>query len=63
MNTGTVKFYSEWRRFGTIIDNQTSEEYYVHGIDLIDDIEQGDQVTFELKEISRGYQVVNVRVV
>ena len=61
MNTGTVKFFNESKRFGSIIDDATSKEYYVHSNDLLTDILKGDKVVFELREIDRGVQVVNVR--
>ena len=61
MNTGALKFFNESRRFGFIVDDATAKEHYVHAIDLVTDIKQGDKVTFELREIDRGQQAVNVR--
>ena len=37
------------------------KEYHVHATDLINDIKEADKVEIELKEIDRGFQVVNVR--
>ncbi len=61
MNTGIVKFFNESKRFGIIIDDVTAKEHYVHAMDPINDLSQGDWVEFELREIDRGHQVVNVR--
>ena len=61
MNSGTVKYFNESKRFGVIIDDETGIEHHVHSTDLINDISQGDKVEFELREISKGHQVVNVK--
>jgi CspA family cold shock protein len=50
MQTGTVKFFNDSKGFGFIADSASSEEYFVHVTGLIDEIREGDEVEYELKE-------------
>lgn len=61
MNTGTVKFFNVKNKFGFIIDDSTKKEYYVHVKDVDGEISEGDKVTFELMEASKGPQCVKVQ--
>jgi CspA family cold shock protein len=61
MKTGTVKFFNETKGFGFIIDEESNAEYFVHVSGLIDDIQEGDTVTFELTEGKKGLNAVNVK--
>ena len=63
MKTGTVKFFNETKGFGFIKDDETSEEYFVHVSGLIDEINEGDAVEYELKEGKKGLNAVSVKVV
>jgi CspA family cold shock protein len=63
MKTGTVKFFNESKGFGFIIDDASKKEYFVHISGLIDEIQEGDAVEFELKEGRKGLNAVNVKVV
>ena len=63
MNKGTVKFFNESKGFGFIVDNEdTSKEYFVHVTGLIDEIREGDEVEYELKEGRKGLNAVEVKV-
>ena len=62
MSTGTVKFYNESKGFGFIIENDSKEEYFVHATGLDNEIREGDEVEFELKEGKKGLNAVNVKV-
>ncbi|MEZ7838923.1 MAG: cold shock domain-containing protein [Flavobacteriales bacterium] len=62
MNKGTVKFYNESKGFGFIVDDESKTEYFVHVTGLIDEINEGDAVEFELQEGKKGLNAVNVRV-
>ncbi len=64
MNKGTVKFFNESKGFGFIIDNDGSEkEYFVHVTGLnSEELREGDEVEFELKEGKKGLNAVNVTV-
>jgi CspA family cold shock protein len=59
---GTVKFFNGTKGFGFIIENESKEEFFVHISGLIDEINEGDAVEFELKEGKKGMNAVNVKV-
>ena len=63
MNKGTVKFFNESKGFGFIIDEESKTEYFVHVTGLIDEINEGDVVEFELQEGRKGLNAVNVKTV
>ena len=62
MNKGTVKFYDSTKRFGFIKEEGTDKEHFVHSSGLIDQIQENDQVEFELKEGKKGLNAVNVKI-
>lgn len=62
MKNGTVKFFNDSKGFGFIIEDDSNEEHFVHVTGLIDDINEGDKVEFELKEGRKGLNAVNVKV-
>ncbi len=61
MKEGKVKFFNETKGFGFIKDAETDEEYFVHVTGLVDEIKEGDTVTYELKEGRKGLNAVNVK--
>ncbi|MFO8235889.1 MAG: cold shock domain-containing protein [Bacteroidales bacterium] len=61
MKEGKVKFFNESRGFGFIKDAESNEEYFVHVTGLVDNIEEDDDVTFDLKEGKKGMNAVNVK--
>ncbi|MCG6190381.1 cold-shock protein [Maribellus maritimus] len=61
MNKGTVKFFNESKGFGFIKDADSSKEYFVHSSGLKDNIDEGDEVTFDLEEGKKGLNAVNVK--
>ena len=61
MKEGTVKFFDESKGFGFIKDNNSNDEYFVHVSGLIDNIEENDEVSFELKQGKKGMNAVNVK--
>lgn len=61
MKEGKVKFFNRTKGFGFIKDKETSEEYFVHVSGLIDEINEDDEVTFELTEGRKGLNAVNVK--
>lgn len=63
MKNGTVKFFNDSKGFGFIIEDETKQEYFVHVSGLIDEVSEGNQVEFELKEGRKGLNAVNVRVI
>jgi cold shock protein len=61
MNNGTVKFFNKAKGFGFIKDNESNKEYFVHVSGLVDEINEDDQVTFDLQEGRKGLNAVNVK--
>lgn len=58
--TGTVKFFDSTKGFGFISDN-TGKDVFVHVTGTVDQIKQGDEVTFEITEGKKGLNAVNVQ--
>ena len=63
MSKGTVKFFNDAKGFGFVIDDETKKEYFVHVSGLIDEVREGDEVEFELKEGKKGLNAVDVKAV
>jgi CspA family cold shock protein len=63
MKKGTVKFFNESKGFGFITESNSNTEHFVHVSGLVDEIREGDDVEFELKEGKKGLNAVSVRVI
>lgn len=63
MKKGTVKFFNESKGFGFIVEADSNNEYFVHITGLVDQVSQGDEVEFELKEGRKGLNAINVKTV
>ena len=63
MSKGTVKFFNDAKGFGFIIEEGSKKEYFVHISGLIDEIREGDEVEFDLKEGKKGLNAVDVKVI
>lgn len=61
MSTGTVKFFNETKGFGFIKEDNSDQEHFVHVTGLIDKVNEGDAVEYELKEGKKGMNAVNVK--
>ncbi len=61
MQTGTVKFFNDAKGFGFIVDNSSGEEIFVHASGLIDNIREGDVVTFSTERGKKGMNAVDVK--
>ncbi len=61
MKKGTVKFFNNSKGYGFITDEESKNEYFVHISGIIDEINEGDEVEFELKEGKKGLNAVNVK--
>ena len=62
MQTGTVKFFNESKGFGFIVDNSSNEEIFVHSSGLIDNIREGDVVTYGTAQGKKGMNAVQVKI-
>ncbi|GGW27899.1 cold-shock protein [Arenibacter certesii] len=63
MGRGIVKFFNDAKGFGFIVEDGSEKEHFVHVSGLIDEIREGDEVEFELKEGKKGLNAVNVKVI
>lgn len=62
MSNGTVKFFNESKGFGFIVPEDGSKDVFVHANGLIDEIREGDKVTYEVEETPKGLSASNVKV-
>lgn len=62
MNNGTVKFFNETKGFGFITPDGGGDDIFVHVSGLVDQIQQGDQVTYDVENGRKGVNATNVRV-
>jgi len=63
MSKGTVKFFNESKGFGFIVPEDGSKDVFVHANGLIDNIQEGDTVSYEVQEGQKGLNAVDVTVV
>nr|WP_299344858.1 cold shock domain-containing protein [Allomuricauda sp.] len=57
---GKVAFFDHSKGFGFIMDDDTQEKHFVHVSGLVDEINENDQVTFELEKGLKGMNAVRV---
>ncbi len=62
MYNGTVKFFNESKGFGFIVDSASGEEIFVHVTGLIDNIREGDKVTYQTERGKKGMNAVDVKI-
>lgn len=58
---GKVDFFNDQKGFGFIRERDTQEKYFVHVNGLIDEIQEGDTVNFELEKGMKGMNAVRVK--
>lgn len=58
---GVVTRFDSAKGYGFIQDGQSQQSVFVHQNELIDSIQQGDKVTFEIKMTPKGASATNVR--
>ena len=61
MKEGTVKFFNNAKGFGFINIKDSEEDIFVHSTNLIDEIRENDQVTFDVEKGEKGLSAVKVR--
>ncbi len=62
MYNGTVKFFNESKGFGFIVDSSSKEEIFVHATGLVDNIREGDNVTFDTERGKKGMNAIDVKI-
>lgn len=63
MKEGTVKFFNNAKGFGFITIKDSEEEIFVHKSNLIDQIKENDNVTFDVEKGEKGLSAIKVSVV
>lgn len=61
MSSGTVKFFNKTKGFGFITPDEGGKDVFVHMSGLIDNITEGDKVSFKVEEGQKGLSAVNVK--
>jgi CspA family cold shock protein len=62
MSNGTVKFFNDAKGFGFITPEDGSKDVFVHANGLIDEINEGDNVSYDVEEGQKGLNATNVKV-
>ncbi|PTQ93957.1 putative cold-shock DNA-binding protein [Mucilaginibacter yixingensis] len=60
---GTVKFFNNQKGFGFISQQDSKSEIFVHATGLIDQINENDEVSYEVEEGKKGLNAINVKVI
>tara|TARA_B100000959_G_C14951491_1_gene612056 strand:- start:1092 stop:1289 length:198 start_codon:yes stop_codon:yes gene_type:complete len=60
-NNGTVKFFNTRKGFG-FIEGEDNKDIFVHASNLIDQIKDGDKVSYDLEETEKGPSATNVKI-
>jgi CspA family cold shock protein len=67
MTTGTVKFFNTTKGFGFITPDDGSKDVYVHISEVersdLSDLTDGQKVSFEVQQDTRGPKAVNLQAV
>jgi len=62
MANGTVKFFNNAKGFGFITPEDGSKDVFVHANALDQEINEGDNVSYDVEESPKGLNAVNVKV-
>ena len=63
MSNGTVKFFNNSKGFGFIAPDEGGKDLFIHQSGLIDEITEGDKVSYDVEESPKGLNAVNVKVI
>ena len=61
MPEGTINFFNESKAFGFITPSNGGKDVFVHSSDLMDNVREGDKVSFEIEDSPKGPSAVKVR--
>lgn len=58
---GKLSFFNESKGYGFIRDSETNESVFAHANNFLEDIQEGNHVSFELEKGSKGLTAVRIR--
>lgn len=61
MEKGTVKFLNESKGYGFIKRENGEQDIFVHVSQCLEEIQENDEVVFEVQESQRGLNAANVK--
>lgn len=61
LRNGTVTFFNESKGYGFIKDLQTQDSVFVHINGIVEQIKEGDKVTFETEQGQKGPNAIKVK--
>jgi len=61
MSNGTVKFFNNVKGFGFIFPDEGGKDVFVHQSGLIDEITEGDKVSYEVEDGPKGLSAKDVK--
>lgn len=59
--TGKIDFFDDSKGFGFIKETDTQEKFFVHVKGLLQEVKEGDKVSFELERGLKGMNAVRVK--
>ncbi len=63
MSNGKVKCFNNAKGFGFITPDSGEKDVFVHKNNLIDNINEGDEVSYDIEESPKGMNAINVKLV
>ena len=63
MSNGTVKFFNSAKGFGFIAPDEEGKDVFVHTNGLVDQINEGDKVSYDVEETPKGLSAINVKLI
>ena len=61
MSTGTVKWFDKVKNFGFITPDSGEKDVFVHSNNLVDNITEGDKVSYDIETTEKGPSAINVK--
>ena len=61
MREGKVKFFDDSKGFGFIKASDSNEEIFVHASGLVDQVNENDNVKFDVERGTKGLKAINVQ--
>src|ERR1035437_8680352 len=61
IHKGRIEFFNDSKGYGFIKELETQEKYFVHVNGLLQEVKEGDMVTFELERGLKGLNAIQVK--